>query len=211
MGYNKHNSKFSILLLISLIFLFQYWVYSTLDRSEDPDLRVMTFNIRNSYARDGENDWKHRKELVYQTIRDYSPAILGLQEANHVQQNELLAELPEYEFVGIGAKGGTKGQYCSILYLKNRFKVEKTETHWLSYTPTVPSSTWGNHHLRIFTFARLVEKQPGISSMFTTATWTMVRKKHEKKAWGKLESIFSCSQAISPSSSWGILMRPKTV
>ena len=131
------------------------------DTSEELDLRVMTFNIRNSYARDGENDWKHRKELVYQTIRDYSPAILGLQEANHVQQNELLTALPEYDFVGIGAKGGTKGQYCSILYLKERFKVEKTETYWLSDTPTVPSSTWGNHHLRIFTYARLVEKETG--------------------------------------------------
>ena len=84
-----------------------------------------------------------------------------MQESNHAQQNELLSALPEYDFVGIGAKGGTKGQYCSILYLKNRFKVEKTETHWLSDTPTVPSSTWGNHHLRIFTFARLVEKATG--------------------------------------------------
>ncbi|MEK9784083.1 MAG: endonuclease/exonuclease/phosphatase family protein, partial [Opitutales bacterium] len=131
------------------------------DTSESLDLRIMTFNIRNSYARDGENDWKHRKELVYQTIRDYSPAILGLQEANHAQQNELLTALSEYEFVGIGAKGETKGQYCSILYLKNRFKVEKTETYWLSDTPTVPSSTWGNHHLRIFTYAHLVEKETG--------------------------------------------------
>ena len=129
--------------------------------SEELDLRVMTFNIRNSYARDGENDWKYRKELVYQTIRDYSPAILGLQEANHAQQNELLSALPEYGFVGIGAKGGTKGQYCSILYLKNRFRVDKTETYWLSDTPAVPSSTWGNHHLRIFTYARLVKKETG--------------------------------------------------
>ena len=131
------------------------------DTSKELDLRVMTFNIRNSFARDGENDWKYRKELVYQTIRDYSPAILGLQEANHVQQNELLSALPEYGFVGIGAKGGTKGQYCSILYLKNRFRLDKAQTYWLSDTPTVPSSTWGNHHLRIFTFARLVEKESG--------------------------------------------------
>ena len=129
--------------------------------SESLELRVMTFNIRNSYARDGENDWKHRNELVYQTIRDYLPAILGLQEANHAQQNELLTALPEYDFVGIGAKGGIKGQYCSILYLKNRFRVDETETYWLSDTPTVPSSTWGNHHLRIFTYARLIEKETG--------------------------------------------------
>jgi endonuclease/exonuclease/phosphatase family metal-dependent hydrolase len=144
-----------------LFFLCIFYLPAKADTSESLELRVMTFNIRNSYARDGENDWKNRKELVYQTIRDYSPAILGLQEANHAQQNELLTALPEYEFVGSGAKGGTKGQYCSILYLKNRFKVEKTETYWLSDTPTVPSSTWGNHHLRIFTYARLVEKETG--------------------------------------------------
>jgi endonuclease/exonuclease/phosphatase family metal-dependent hydrolase len=138
-----------------------FYLPAKADTSEELGLRVMTFNIRNSYARDGENDWKLRKELVYQTIRDYSPAILGLQEANHAQQNELLSALPEYDFVGIGAKGETKGQYCSILYLKNRFKVEKTETYWLSDTPTVPSSSWGNHHLRIFTYANLVEKETG--------------------------------------------------
>ena len=145
--------------VFTLFLLCINYLPAKVDTSEGLDLRVMTFNIRNSYARDGENDWKHRKELVYQTIHDYSPDILGLQEANHVQQNELLTALPEYGFVGIGAKGGTKGQYCSILYLKNRFEVEKTETYWLSDTPTVPSSTWGNHHLRIFTYARLVEKE----------------------------------------------------
>jgi len=147
--------------IFTLFFLCISYLPSKADTSKELGLRVMTFNIRNSYARDGENDWKHRNELVYQTIRDYSPAILGLQEANHAQQNELLTALPEYDFVGIGAKGGTKGQYCSILYLKNRFRVDKTETYWLSDTPAVPSSTWGNHHLRIFTYARLVKKETG--------------------------------------------------
>lgn len=147
--------------IFTLFFLCISYLPAKVDTSKELGLRVMTFNIRNSYAWDGENDWKHRNELVYQTIRDYSPAILGLQEANHAQQNELLSALPEYDFVGIGAKGGTKGQYCSILYLKNRFRVDKTETYWLSDTPTVPSSTWGNHHLRIFTYARLVEKETG--------------------------------------------------
>jgi endonuclease/exonuclease/phosphatase family metal-dependent hydrolase len=147
--------------IFPLFFLCISYLPAKAYQSEELGLRVMSFNIRNSNARDEENDWKYRKELVYQTIRDYSPAILGLQEANHVQQNELLTALPEYGFVGIGAKGGTKGQYCSILYLKDRFKVEKTETYWLSDTPTLPSSSWGNHHLRIFTYAHLVEKETG--------------------------------------------------
>ena len=152
-------SRCGLLKSFPLFFLCIFYLPAKADTSKSLDLRVMSFNIRNSYARDGENDWKNRKELVYQTIRDYSPAILGLQEANHAQQNELLSALPEYGFVGIGAKGGSKGQYCSILYLKNLFKVGKTETYWLSDTPSLPSSTWGNHHLRIFTYARLVEKE----------------------------------------------------
>ena len=160
-GLAKMRTQFHRLAQIFLLFACVPNLPAKAITSESLELRVMTFNIRNSYARDGENDWKHRKELVYQTIRDYSPAILGLQESNHAQQNELLSALPEYEFVGIGAKGGSKGQYCSILYLKNRFKVDKTETYWLSDTPTLPSSTWGNHHLRIFTYARLVEKESG--------------------------------------------------
>ncbi len=128
------------------------------EHTNELDLRVMSFNIRNSHARDGENHWHRRNELVFEVIRDYSPDLLGLQEANHAQQEELLEHFPEYGQIGTGSGGGTKGQYSSILYLKERFEAEASGTFWLSETPAEPSAHWGNHHLHICTWTRLVER-----------------------------------------------------
>src|SRR5210317_1814920 len=88
-----------------------------------PDLRVMSFNIRNSYARDGANHWESRKDLVYSVIIDYAPDVLGLQEANSFQLKELSNEFPQYGKVGEGSMGGAKGQYSAILFLEERFKL----------------------------------------------------------------------------------------
>ena len=124
----------------------------------DRDLRVMSFNIRNSHARDGQNNWSLRKELVYEVIRDYSPDVLGLQEANCLQLDEFSKQFSEYAKIGIGSKGGTKGQYSAILYLKKRFKVRESGNFWLSETPEEFSKHWGSAHHRICTWARLVDQ-----------------------------------------------------
>src|SRR5688500_7748025 len=63
-------------------------------------VHVMTFNIRYGTAPDGENAWPHRRELVTKVIRDFSPDILGLQEALRSQLDELEAESPEYTRIG---------------------------------------------------------------------------------------------------------------
>ena len=70
----------------------------------------MSFNVRNSFARDGVNHWESRKGLVYNVIRDYAPDVLGLQEANSFQLEELCHEFSEYGKVGEGSMGGSKGQ-----------------------------------------------------------------------------------------------------
>ena len=196
--------------IFPLFLLCIFYLPAKADTSESLELRVMTFNIRNSYARDGENDWKHRNELSTKPFVIIHPLFLDCGKPIMLSKTNSSA-LPEYGFVGIGAQGGTKGQYCSILYLKNRFRVDKTETYWLSDTPTVPSSTWETIIYASSPMPVWLKKKPNISSIFTTATWTMVRKKHAKKASAKLESIFSSSQAMSLSSSWEILMLPKTV
>jgi len=87
------------------------------------EIRVMSFNIRNGTANDKSNHWNLRKEFVYQVIGDYSPDILGLQEATDFQLKELSKKFPEYEKVGLGSMGGSKGQHSSIHYLKQKFKL----------------------------------------------------------------------------------------
>jgi len=124
-----------------------------------PDLRVMTFNIRNSFARDGENHWESRKDLVYSVIKDYAPDVLGLQEANSFQLKELSNEFPQYGKVGEGSMGGAKGQYSAILFLEERFKLSDSGSFWLSETPAEPSKSWGSAHHRICTWVGLLDRK----------------------------------------------------
>ena len=159
----KDNMKAIFLTILTLSLMPAVCLAVPLGSPIDLDLRVMSFNIRNSHARDGENNWYLRKELVYEVIRNYSPDVLGLQEANRFQMDEFNKQFPEYAATGIGSGGETKGQYSAILYLKKRFEVSESGNFWLSETPEKPSKDWGSAHVRICTWARLVDqntKQP---------------------------------------------------
>jgi endonuclease/exonuclease/phosphatase family metal-dependent hydrolase len=153
----KCSLFFSLSLFLALTFpgCLSLWA-SDLNSS---GLRVMSFNVRNSFARDGVNHWESRKGLVYNVIRDYAPDVLGLQEANSFQLEELCNEFPEYGQVGEGSMGGSKGQYSAILFLKERFKLTDFGNFWLSETPTEPSKSWGSAHHRICTWAGLLDRE----------------------------------------------------
>jgi endonuclease/exonuclease/phosphatase family metal-dependent hydrolase len=155
------NLKRILFLWLHLLFLSTFTDCLSLWASDQdsPDLRVMSFNIRNSYARDGVNHWEGRKDLVYSVIRDYAPDVLGLQEANSFQLKELCHEFSEYSKVGEGSMGGAKGQYSAILFLKGRFKLTDSGSFWLSETPTEPSKSWGSAHHRICTWAELLDRE----------------------------------------------------
>ena len=152
------NLKRILFLWLHLLFVstftgcFSLWAAD----QENLDVRMMSFNIRNSYARDGDNHWEARKDLVYGVIRDYAPDVLGLQEANSFQFEELSNEFPEYGKVGEGSMGGAKGQYSAILFLKKRFKLSDSGSFWLSETPTELSKSWSSAHHRICTWAGLL-------------------------------------------------------
>lgn len=125
------------------------------------ELRVMTFNIRNGLAKDGENSWENRKPLVYGVIRDSNADLVGLQEAYRFQMDALTENLPAYGEIGTGRDGGTQGEYSAILYRKDRFDVAASGTFWLSDTPEVVSKHWGNTHHRVCTWARLIDRKSG--------------------------------------------------
>jgi len=144
---------------LSLVYIFTNCLSLWASDLGSTDLRVMSFNIRNSFARDGANHWEGRKDLVYSVIKDYAPDVLGLQEANSFQLKELCNEFPEYGKVGEGSMGGAKGQYSAILFLEERFKLTDSGSFWLSKTPVEPSKSWGSAHHRICTWAELLDKE----------------------------------------------------
>jgi len=145
--------------LLRLSLLLSVSISALMANVSENDLRVMSFNIRNGTANDGANHWNLRKEFLYDVIRDEAPDVLGLQEAVRFQLDALNQHLPEYGEVGIISDSTRHtGQYSAILYRKDRFELQATGDFWLSDTPEVPSKSWGNHHLRICTWVRLVDK-----------------------------------------------------
>ena len=119
-------------------------------------LRVMTFNIRYGTASDGENRWARRRDLVLSVIRDFDPAVLGLQEALRFQLDELGEALGHLGEVGVGRRDGRKsGEYAAILYDTRRLEVLEQGTFWFSETPETPGSRgWGTSIPRICTWGR---------------------------------------------------------
>ncbi|MEJ5352416.1 MAG: endonuclease/exonuclease/phosphatase family protein [Melioribacteraceae bacterium] len=131
---------------------------STLNNSTE--IKVMTFNIRYGTADDGENKWDNRKEILFDVVKDCNPDIIGMQEVLKFQLDELLIELQNYNYTGVGRDDGkTEGEYSPILYSKERFILDTTETFWFSDTPKIPGSkSWGNNITRICTWAKLFDK-----------------------------------------------------
>ena len=122
-------------------------------------LDLMTFNIRNGRAKDGENSWNNRKGLVFDVLNNQSADVIGLQEAFRFQLDEINEMVPKYIEVGEGRAGDEYDEYSAILYRKDKFILENSGTFWLSDSPTYPSKSWGNSHIRICTWVRLVDKK----------------------------------------------------
>jgi len=119
----------------------------------------MSFNIRNGLAKDGDNHWDKRKELVFDVINGQPFDVIGIQEAFRFQLDELNQALPSYTEIGEGRMGGTNDEYSAILYRKDKFSLQDSGTFWLSDTPNIPSKHWGNRHIRICTWVRLIDKK----------------------------------------------------
>ena len=121
-------------------------------------VKVMTYNIRCGFCErpDDINNWSKRKFLVAYMIKTHNPDLIGLQEAEQFQVNDLIKMLDDYDFYGLGREDGTKkGESAAILYKKDKFKLEKKETLWLSETPNKVSKGWDAALNRTVTIVKL--------------------------------------------------------
>ena len=105
----------------------------------------MSFNIRYGTAKDGENHWTARREMLFDVIREQDADIVGLQEALASQIDEIVAAVPIYAVVGVGRDDAARaGEFSAILFRKDRLRVAEAGTFWFSDTPSVPGSkSWG--------------------------------------------------------------------
>jgi endonuclease/exonuclease/phosphatase family metal-dependent hydrolase len=123
----------------------------------------MTFNIRYGTAKDGENHWKLRRELVFGVFRKHKPDFVGAQEALAFQILAIAKAAPAYKHVGRSREKNPKhGEATPIFYRHDRWELKNSGTFWLSDTPDrAGSKSWGNTLPRVATWARFVEKRSG--------------------------------------------------
>ena len=169
--------------LVILILIFPFWL------SAQP-MKVMTYNIRYDNPGDGINQWGNRKEKVFELIKKYDPAILGVQEALLHQLEDITAALPEYTFVGVGRDDGKqKGEFSALLYKKGKFEMLEENTFWLSETPEVPGSKdWDAAITRVATWARLRDRDSGKEFLVINTHFDHIGKEARKQSAVLLKS-----------------------
>ena len=123
-------------------------------------------HIRKDGVRKGDykkfNGWDDRKQYLCDMINLEAFDLFGAQEVQKVQLDDMLAMLPDYDYIGVGADDGVfKGEICPVFYRKDAVEKLDGGTFWFSPTPDVPSKGWDAKYQRICTWGLFRQKATG--------------------------------------------------
>ena len=149
-----------------LFFLLLYVSYALGAQEARNEVKVISFNIRNSSEmserQDGSYYWTYRKDAVAKMLVAERPDAIGLQEALIDQIAFLDSALVGYQRVGVGRDdGATEGEWMAIYFRRDRFDLVKSATYWLSETPDKPSRGWDAACRRTVTVVQLRDRISG--------------------------------------------------
>lgn len=130
--------------------------------SQSTELKVMSYNIRQGSADDGDNSWIFRSSSTLEMLEDQMPDVFGVQEALGYQVEYISEHSIAYDYVGVGRDDGNqKGEYMAIFWSEKTMSVLEWGTFWLSETPDVPSKGWDAACYRTATWALMEVKKTG--------------------------------------------------
>lgn len=109
-----------------------------------------------------------RTERVIETIRENTPSVFGVQEADVLWMTALKNGLGDiYTTVGVGRDWGGLGEHSAIFYRTDMFNLIESGTKWLSTTPDTQGSKLANANFpRIMTYAILERKTDGARFLY---------------------------------------------
>ncbi len=124
-------------------------------------LRVMAYNVRYA-SNQPPNAWPERRPAMKRLLERENPDLIGTQEGVHAQVRDLAADLPAYDWIGLGREGGSRGEFMAVFYKRDRFEPLAFDHFWLSDTPSViGSKSWGNNLPRMVTWVRFRDRSSG--------------------------------------------------
>lgn len=116
---------------------------------------LATYNIRllnDGDAKQGDG-WQQRYPYICNLIRFHGFDIFGTEEGFLSQLQDMKANLPGYDFIGVGRDDGKeKGEHSAIFYDTSKFEVLEHGDFWLSPTPDRPGLGWDAACVRICTW-----------------------------------------------------------
>ncbi len=125
-------------------------------------LNAMSFNMKfenQTGGGDPIHTWANRKGGIAECLNNYNVSIVGTQELEGWQYDELMSLLGE-NWSGVGLPRFTiDSERSSILYRNDVLEYLEGETIWLSETPSVVGSkSWDSSLPRILTYGKFLHK-----------------------------------------------------
>jgi endonuclease/exonuclease/phosphatase family metal-dependent hydrolase len=148
--------------LVAAVFLVAGLCHAENPTNSSPaSLTVMTYNLRFA-STTPPNAWPTRRPLMRELIQQLAPDVMGTQEGVYSQLKDLASDLPEFDWIGLGREGGSRGEFMAVFYRKARLEPLAYDHFWLSDTPEVMnSSSWGNTHRRMVTWVKFRDRVNG--------------------------------------------------
>lgn len=222
-----------IVILISLLLLLpscyrheglDYSNWYTRSAGDEPEpesiegLLVMSSNVRFYSARNkqndpdvGDRDWEVRKAGYFQMVNTMEPPVLGLQEAEMIQVDDIITNCKGYSYIGVGRNDGVRsGESTAILYKTNEIQVDNWGTIWLSATPDVPGSYFPENEdrtCRTATWAVLTVKENGRKFFYLNTHLSLYAASQSKEVMVILNTVAEKCPAGLPvvlSADWNV-------
>ncbi|MBQ7709187.1 MAG: endonuclease/exonuclease/phosphatase family protein [Bacteroidales bacterium] len=147
--------------LLSLLFLFP-----VLLQAQEADFRIMSFNIeRGDLGVPKGWGWDVRKPAALEMLQTRHPDLLGVQECNSEQRDDILARMGDYDYIGVSVAGET-GEHATsanfIFYNREVFELLEHGEFWYAFQPdSVGMYTWIAQKPRNATWGKFRHKESG--------------------------------------------------
>ncbi|MFD4421462.1 endonuclease/exonuclease/phosphatase family protein [Agromyces sp. NPDC058484] len=172
-------------------------------RVAEPDLHVMTYNIRRRFAHPlpGSPDrWDRRKWLLRRILAAERPTILGVQEALADQVGFVAAALGRhYRCVGRGRNTSGRGERCPIFYDTRRLTLTNWTQQALSATPGKPGSrSWGNMVPRVVVSAEFADVATGAQVLALNTHFDHISRRSRLRSAQTIVDLAAGAHAAEP-------------
>ena len=130
-------------------------------------MKIVTYNLRCIYRKDGVNSFVHRAGMILDTITENAPDIICFQEATEKNIAFLRRYLsPVYTVLLTQREEGLSGEGLAVAYRQDKCSLYGLEVFWLSPTPQITASKFPGQSMHSRICQKLLFKNEETGNVF---------------------------------------------